>query len=68
MRLIISIVVMAVMLAVANKKGFNPWLWFLAAGLPGFIILLYGPSVKAQGLMRSSGRKGVAELTQSMGC
>ncbi len=48
MRLIISIIIMIIMATIANKKGFNPWLWFLAGGIPGFIILLVLPSANAE--------------------
>ena len=55
MRLAINLVVMVVMGLFAKQKGFNPWLWVLAAGIPGLIILL---------LMPSATTKGIDEATQ----
>ena len=50
MRLVISIIVMIVMAFVAQKKGFSPWRWILAGGIPGFIILLCLPSSTKEGI------------------
>ncbi len=50
MRAIISIVVAIIMATIANKKGFNWWLWILAGGIPGFIILLCMPSASTDGI------------------
>ena len=44
MRIAIAIVVMIIMWATARKKGFNPFLWILATGIPGLIVLLCMPS------------------------
>lgn len=50
MRALIGIGGMVIMGIVAHAKGFSPWLWILAGGIPGFIILLCMPSATAEGL------------------
>lgn len=50
MRALISIVVAIVMALIAKKKGFNPWLWILGAGIPGFVILLFLPSANSENI------------------
>jgi len=50
MRGIIAIVVAIVMALIASRKGFSWWLWVLAGGIPGFIILLCMPSVSTVGI------------------
>ncbi len=50
MGILIFIIVAIIMATIASKKGFNPWLWVLAGGVPGFIILLILPSAKAYGI------------------
>jgi len=50
MRAIIGIVVAIIMAVIAKKKGFSWWLWILAGGIPGFIILLFMPSASADGI------------------
>lgn len=50
MRGIIAVVVAIVMALIASKKGFSWWLWILAGGIPGFIILLCMPSASAKGI------------------
>ncbi len=50
MRAIIGIAVAIVMALIANKKGFSWWLWILAGGIPGFIVLLCLPSVSTEGI------------------
>lgn len=50
MRLLFVIVVAVIMAMIANKKGFNPLLWILAGGIPGFFILLFLPSANAEGI------------------
>jgi accessory gene regulator protein AgrB len=50
MRLIISVVIMIAMGLIAYKKGFKPWLWILAGGIPGIIVLAFMPSAKAEGI------------------
>lgn len=47
MRLILSVVVAIVMAMIASRKGFNPLLWMLAGGIPGFLILMAMPSASA---------------------
>ena len=44
MGIIIGFIVMGIMGIIAANKGFNPLLWMLAGGVPGFIILLCMPS------------------------
>ena len=65
MGIIISIIVAIIMATIANKKGFNPWLWILAGGVPGFIILLILPSAKAYGIDQETAdkRKKVGDNT-----
>ena len=41
---ILSILVFLMMVLIAKQKGFNPWLWVLAAGIAGLILLLFLPS------------------------
>ena len=48
MSLILSIGVAIVMAVIANKKGFNPFLWILAGGILGFLILIFMPSANAE--------------------
>lgn len=45
-----SVGVAILMAVIASKKGFNPLLWILAGGIPGFIILLCMPSANARGI------------------
>jgi len=47
---LIAIAVIIIMGVYAYKKGFNPWLWILACGLPGLIILIFMPSAAAPGI------------------
>lgn len=35
---------------IAWKKGFKPWLWILAGGIPGLIILAFMQSAKVDGI------------------
>jgi len=48
--IVIALVAMVIMAIVANMKGFNPFLWILAAGIPGLIVLACMPSAKAEGI------------------
>jgi hypothetical protein len=57
MRLVISIVVMIAMGLIAYKKGFKPWLWILAGGLPGIIVLALMPSANAEGIDEATQEK-----------
>ena len=50
MRSLIGIIGVIVMWLVARAKGFNPWCWFMAAGIPGMIVLLCMPSAASEGL------------------
>jgi hypothetical protein len=50
MGLIVSIIVIVIMSAIAAGKGFRWWLWAIAGGVPGFIVLLCLPSAKADGI------------------
>ncbi|MFH2045531.1 MAG: hypothetical protein ABIK92_10345 [Pseudomonadota bacterium] len=50
MRITISLIIIAVMGIIAWKKGFRPWLWILAGGIPGLIILAFMPSATVDGL------------------
>ena len=47
---IIGIIAAVVMSLIASSKGFSWWLWALAAGIPGLIILLCLPSASANGI------------------
>jgi hypothetical protein len=50
MRIIISLISMTAMGIIAWKKGFKPWLWIFAGGIPGLIILAFMPSAGVDGL------------------
>jgi hypothetical protein len=50
MQIIIFLISAAVMGVIAWKKGFTPWLWILAGGVPGLIVLVFIPSAGAGGL------------------
>ena len=39
-----------IMVIIASSKGFNPLCWFFAAGLLGFIVLVFFPSANKSGL------------------
>ncbi|MFQ5708487.1 MAG: hypothetical protein ACE5HO_13600 [bacterium] len=54
MRLLFVIVVAVTMAMIASKKGFNPLLWVLAGGIPGFFILLFLPSANADGISEAT--------------
>ena len=45
---IIGIIVAVVMALIANSKGFSWWLWVLAGGVPGIIILLCLPAASTE--------------------
>ena len=47
MGIVIFIISAIIMALVAVCKGFNPLLWLLAGGIPGFIILCCLPSAKS---------------------
>jgi hypothetical protein len=38
------------MVILARSKGYNPWLWFCAAGLLGLIVLAVLPDLTKEGL------------------
>ena len=44
MPLILFIITGIINVLIANKKGFNPWIWFFAGGLLGLIVILILPS------------------------
>jgi len=48
--LLVMIILGTIMVVVADKKGFNGILWFMAAGLLGLIILACLPSAKKVGI------------------
>ena len=50
MKIAIGVVTMVVMWFVARRKGFNPWLWIIAAGIPGLVVLFCLPSAGATDL------------------
>lgn len=50
MQILLAIIFLIVMLFIADKKGFNPWLWLLPSGPLGLIILLCMPSANAVGI------------------
>lgn len=50
MKVVSFIIVVAIVAFLAKRKGFNPWLWLLTAGLPGLIVLACMPSSAAKGL------------------
>ncbi len=50
MRLILFMIFGIINMFIAQKKGFNPWAWLLAAGLLGLILLACLPSAMAQGI------------------
>jgi hypothetical protein len=47
MQIILLIVFGTINALIANKKGFNPVLWFFAAGFLGLIVILIMPSASA---------------------
>ncbi len=47
---IISLIVAIVMALIAHKKGFAWWLWALAGGIPGFVIILCLSPASASGI------------------
>jgi hypothetical protein len=59
MGLIFGVIVMIVMGVLADSKGFSPWCWILAGGIPGFLILLFLPSGKAKGIDEETARKRI---------
>lgn len=46
--LFVAIALIALMSFLAEKKGFNPWLWIFAAGFLGLIILVFMPIIIAE--------------------
>ncbi len=38
------LVILPLMIFFALRKGFSPWAWILATGVPGLVILLFMPS------------------------
>jgi len=47
MQIILFLVFGIINALIAYKKGFNPVIWFFAAGLLGLIVLAFLPSAKA---------------------
>ncbi|MFC6011040.1 hypothetical protein [Nocardia lasii] len=47
---LVIVFVMFVMGLLAYQRGFNPFAWIFASGCLGFLILLFLPSAKEQGL------------------
>ena len=47
MRIILFLIFGAINALIASKKGFNPVIWFFAAGLLGLIVLAFLPSANA---------------------
>jgi hypothetical protein len=50
MGFIIAVVICAITALFADRKGFNPAYWFLAAGCIGWVVLALLPSANAQSL------------------
>jgi hypothetical protein len=44
MKFIFSLIILGITFYYADRKGFNPWAWILAAGLLGLIVLAFLPS------------------------
>ena len=57
MRSVIAIIVAVIMGIIAQNKGFRWWLWVLAGGIPGFIILLCMPSAAKEGIDEETAKK-----------
>jgi uncharacterized PurR-regulated membrane protein YhhQ (DUF165 family) len=45
---------------VANRKGFNPWSWVLAAGPLGLVVLYFLPSASKSRLSKEQIRRRIA--------
>ncbi|MGB5158941.1 hypothetical protein [Desulfobacterium sp. N47] len=57
MEITFSIIIVIIMAYIASRKGYNPWLWILAGGIPGFIILLCMPSAAASDINEAIRRR-----------
>jgi MFS family permease len=47
MQIVLFLVFGTINALIASKKGFNPFIWFFAAGLLGLIVLAFLPSANA---------------------
>ncbi len=47
MQIVLFLIFGTINAIIASKKGFNPIIWFFAAGLLGLIVLAFMPSAKA---------------------
>jgi hypothetical protein len=50
MELVIAVIICGITALFAASKGFNPALWFLAAGCIGWVVLALLPSANAKSL------------------
>ena len=57
MKSTLSIIVIIMMVFLAKQKGFKPWLWVLAGGIVGLIVLLFLPSARAADLDEETRQK-----------
>ena len=57
MQLLLFFITAAINFYIALRKGFNPWLWVLAAGLLGLIVILILPSAEAEGINDETSEK-----------
>jgi len=69
MRIAISIVAVIGMWVVAKRKGLNPWLWFLAAGIPGsgYPFDSGGPNILWLVRLVCTRRRGISRQPESSG-
>jgi len=47
MQIVLLLIFGTINALIASKKGFNPFIWFFAAGLLGLIVLAFLPSANA---------------------